>query len=128
MLVDRVTLIARLQVQRRGTFVAELSTSWIAVVAEGAHPVAKIRGARGEGPVRGAWRAHAGILSCRNDLASGLGESAPSLPGSPSVARRRVNRPSEISFRLRFSTRQNQGERLLPDNFGRAADRLVLAI
>jgi hypothetical protein len=39
------------------------------MVAEGTHPVAKIRGARGEGPVRGAWRAHAGILSCRTDFA-----------------------------------------------------------
>ena len=36
------------------------------MVAEGTHAVAKVRGARGEGPVRGAWRAHAGILSCGN--------------------------------------------------------------
>ena len=52
-MIDRVTLVARLQVQRRATVVAELSTSWIAVVAEGAQLVAKIRGTRGEGPVRG---------------------------------------------------------------------------
>jgi hypothetical protein len=38
-----------------------------------------------------------------------------------------VKRPSEISLRLRFSTQQNQGERLLPGNLGGEADRLVLA-
>jgi hypothetical protein len=58
-MIDRVTLTARLQVQRRGTVVAELGTSWVAVVAEAAHPVAKIRGARGECPVSEALRAHA---------------------------------------------------------------------
>jgi len=63
-MIDRVTFTARLQVKRRGTFVAELGPGWVAVVAEGAHPVAKICGARGECPVRGAGRAHAGILSC----------------------------------------------------------------
>jgi hypothetical protein len=71
-MIDRVTFTARLQVQRRGTFVAELGTGWVAVVAEGAHPVAKICGARGECPVRGAGRAHAGILSCAKAFASGL--------------------------------------------------------
>ena len=35
--------------------------------------------------------------------------------------------PSEISLRLRFSTQQNQGERLPPGNLGGKADRLVLA-
>ena len=38
-----------------------------------------------------------------------------------------MKRPSEISLRLRFSTQQNQGERLLPGNLGGEADRLVLA-
>jgi hypothetical protein len=38
-----------------------------------------------------------------------------------------VKRPSEISLRLRFSTKQNHGERLLPGNLAGEADRLVLA-
>ena len=75
-MVDRITLAARLQVQRRATVVAELSTNWIAVVAEGAHPVAKIPGARGVGPGGGRWRVHAGILSRRKEFALGLDESA----------------------------------------------------
>ena len=61
-MIDRVTFTARLQVQRRGTFVAELGIGWIAMIAERAHPVAEVRGARGERPVRGAWRLHAAIL------------------------------------------------------------------
>jgi hypothetical protein len=71
-MIDRITLVARLQVQRRATVVAELSTDWIAVVAEGAHPVAKIPGARGVGPRGGGWRVHAGILSRRKEFALGL--------------------------------------------------------
>jgi hypothetical protein len=67
LIVDRIALLARLQLQRRGTVVAEPGTRWVAMVADGAHPVAKIRGARGERPVRGASRAHAGILSCGKD-------------------------------------------------------------
>jgi hypothetical protein len=38
-----------------------------------------------------------------------------------------VKRPSEISLRLRFSTKQNHGERLLPGNLAGEADRLLLA-
>jgi hypothetical protein len=72
LIIDRIALVARLQVKRRGTFVAELGTGGIAVVAEGAHPVAEIRGARGECPVRGASRIHAGILSCRKVFGSGV--------------------------------------------------------
>jgi hypothetical protein len=37
-----------------------------------------------------------------------------------------VKRPSEISRRLRFSTKQNHGERLLPGNLAGETDRLVL--
>jgi len=66
LVIDPITLVARLQMQRRGTVVAKLGTGWITVVAEEAHPVAKILSARGEGPVRGAWRIHAAILSRRN--------------------------------------------------------------
>ena len=79
-MIDRITLVARLQVQRRATVVAELSSSRIVVVAEGAHPVAKIRGACGESPRGGGWRVHAGILNCRKQFALGLDESAPALP------------------------------------------------
>jgi len=79
-MIDRITLVARLQVQRRATVVAELSTNWIAVIAEGAHPVAKIPGARGVGPGGGGWRVHAGILSRRKEFALRLDESAPALP------------------------------------------------
>jgi len=61
-MIDRATLVARLQMQRRATVVAELSTSWIVVVAEAAHPVAKIRGARGVAPGRWGRRVHADIL------------------------------------------------------------------
>jgi len=66
LVIDPITLVARLQMQRRGAVVAKLGTRWVTVVAEGAHPVAKILGARGEGPVRGAWRIHAAILIRRN--------------------------------------------------------------
>src|SRR5262249_50842555 len=59
-MIDRMTLAARLQVQWRAAVVAELSTRWIVVLAEGAHPVPEIRGARGVGP--GGGRVHAGIL------------------------------------------------------------------
>src|SRR5258705_7089535 len=79
-MIDRITLVARLEVQRRATVVAELSTNWIAVVAEGAHPVAKIPGARGKGPGGGGRRVHAGILSCRKEFALVLDESAPASP------------------------------------------------
>jgi hypothetical protein len=117
-MIDRITLFARLQVHRRATVVAELSTTWIAVVAEGAHPVAKIRGARGVGPGGRGWRSHADILSRRKDLALGLDESAPALPVTDRSGKK-SEAPSEISVRLRFSTQQNQGERLLPGNLGR---------
>src|SRR5438477_10521403 len=89
-MIDRMTLVARLQVQWRATVVAEVSSSWIVVVAEGAYPVAKIRGARGVGPGGGGWRAHAGILSCRKEFALGFDESATAWPRS---------------LRLRFSQR-----------------------
>jgi len=85
-MIDRVTLTAGFQVQRCGTFVAELGTSWIAVVAESAHSVAKVRSARGKAPMRGVWRAHADILSCRSDFAPELVKCARALPLSPSVA------------------------------------------
>ena len=65
-MIDRITLVARLQVQRRATVVAEFSSNLIAAVAEGAHPVAKIPSARGVGP-GGWWRVHVGILSCRKE-------------------------------------------------------------
>ena len=71
-MIDRITLVARLQVQRRATVVAELSTDWISVVAEGAHLVAIIGGARGDGPGAGGQGLHAGILSRRKEFASDL--------------------------------------------------------
>ena len=79
-MIDRVTLVARPQVQRRAAVVAELSTSWIAVVAEGAQLVAKIRGTRGEGPVRLAWRAHAWNFKLPQGFHVGVDGSAPALP------------------------------------------------
>ncbi len=80
-MIDRITLVARLQVQRRATVVAELSTSWIVAVAEEAYPVAKISGARGEGPGGGGWRVHTGILSCRKAFALGLMKVLRHCPG-----------------------------------------------
>jgi hypothetical protein len=70
-MIDRITLVARLQVQRRATVVAELGTDWIVVVAEGTHPVAKIPRARGVGPRGRGWRVHAGILGFRTEFVSG---------------------------------------------------------
>jgi hypothetical protein len=77
LIVHSVTLFARLQVQRRGAVIAELRISWIAMAAKGTHPVAKIRSALGERPVRRAWRAHAGILSRCADLDSPADKRAP---------------------------------------------------
>src|SRR5439155_9637924 len=62
LMIDRATLVARLQMQRRATVVAEPSARWIVAVAESAHPVAKIRGARSVAPGRWGWRVHAGIF------------------------------------------------------------------
>lgn len=54
LVIDRIALFARLQMQRRGACVAEPGITRIPVVAERAHPVAEIRSARSEGPVRRA--------------------------------------------------------------------------
>ena len=89
LVVDRITLFARLQMQRRGTLIAEPGTRWIAMVAEGTHPVAKVRGARGDRPVRRTLRAHAGILSRRTaEERARLARGDPRfIPGAENTAR-----------------------------------------
>ena len=76
LMIDRITLVARLQVQRRATVVPELRTDRIAVVAEGTQPGRQNtrRARRGStGPGR-APSPHTGISGCRKEFALGLDE------------------------------------------------------
>ena len=72
LVIDCIASVAWLELQRRRALVAEPGTRWIVVMTEGAHAVAKIRGARGEGPGRGGLRGHGAILSLHLRARAGL--------------------------------------------------------